>query len=213
MLKRAVHPTSDREQLLHERGLWPVAGMDEAGRGALAGPVVAAAVIADWTVSKSWHAEVRDSKQLSAARRERLYNLILAESLAVATGIVPCTEIDRTGIAAATRRAMHEALQALSIVPSWVLIDWFTLPSLRNRQEGVPGGDASCLSIACASIVAKVTRDRIMNDLDAQYQGYEFAAHKGYGTAAHLRCLERRGVSPEHRLTFSPVNRIAGGLL
>ncbi len=213
MMKRTVHPTSDREQLLRERGFWPVAGVDEAGRGALAGPVVAAAVVAEWTVVQSWHAEVRDSKQLSATQRAHLYDLILAGSLAVATGIVPCTEIDRIGIAAATRRAMHDALRALSVAPSWVLIDWLTLPSLRNRQEGVPGGDASCLSIACASIVAKVTRDRIMNDLDAQYRGYEFAAHKGYGTAAHLRCLGERGVSPEHRLTFSPVNRIAGGLL
>lgn len=213
MLKRTVGPNGDRERQLRAQGFWPVAGVDEAGRGALAGPVVAAAVVADWSVTLSWHESVRDSKQLSAAQRERLFERISVDALSVGTGVVPCEEIDRIGIAAASRRAMYEALRTLSVTPSWVLIDWFTLPLLRVRQEGVPSGDAICLSIACASIIAKVTRDRIMDEMDSVYEGYAFATHKGYGTTAHLRCLTERGVSPVHRLTFKPVSRIAGGLL
>ena len=213
MQNRGVVPTSDRERQLHEEGDWPVAGVDEAGRGALAGPVVAGAVVSDWCHSEPWHDEVRDSKQLTSAKRERLFTFILSSSLSVGVGIISSEEIDRIGIAAATRKAMHHALQSLTTAPACVLIDWFTLPMLRTRQEGVPGGDARCLSIACASIVAKVTRDHIMVDLDQQYQGYGFAAHKGYGTAAHLRHLAERGTTPVHRITFRPVRLIAGGLL
>jgi len=206
-------PTTDRERQLHDEGAWPVAGVDEAGRGALAGPVVAGAVVSDWRTTLTWHAEVRDSKQLNGAARERLYELILVECLAVGVGIISSEEIDRIGIAAASRSAMYRALEALSITPGCVLIDWFTLPALRTRQEGVPGGDARCLSIACASIVAKVTRDRIMNDLDGEYRGYGFASHKGYGTATHLRQLSLLGMCPVHRLSFRPVRLVAAGLL
>ncbi len=213
MQKRIVRPNWDRERNLREQGFWPVAGVDEAGRGAIAGPVVAAAVVADWSIPRTWHESVRDSKQLSAVQRERVFEHISADAVAVGTGIVPCQVIDRIGIAAASRRAMHEALQSLSVTPSWVLIDWFTLPSLRMRQEGVPGGDSACISIACASIVAKVTRDRLMEEFDAVYDGYAFALHKGYGTTAHLRFLAERGVSPVHRVTFEPVRRIVGALL
>ncbi len=213
MQNHSVLPTADRENLLRQQGSWPVAGVDEAGRGALAGPVVAGAVIADWSLSLPWHSDVRDSKQLPQVNRERLYELILQSALSVGVGIVANGEIDRIGVAAAARQAMYQALQSLSIAPACVLIDWFTLPALRMRQEGVPGGDSLCLSIACASIVAKVSRDRIMNELDAQYCGYGFSLHKGYGTRMHLRCLSDRGVSPIHRLSFQPVRRIAGGLL
>jgi ribonuclease HII len=213
MQNHGVIPTNDKERQLRDEGAWPVAGVDEAGRGALAGPVVAGAVVSDWCRSVPWHDEVRDSKQLTAATRERLYALIMKESLSVGVGIIPSEEIDRVGIAAAARKAMYEALASLTVAPGCVLIDWFTLSALRTRQEGVPGGDAYCLSIACASIVAKVTRDRIMNELDLQYQGYGFAAHKGYGTEEHLRQLAARGVSPVHRLSYRPVRLIAAGLL
>jgi len=212
MRNRGVLPTVEKELLLRSEGSWPVAGVDEAGRGALAGPVVAGAVVADWGLAPSWHGEVRDSKQLTPAKRERLYDLIVDGALAVGIGVVDSTEIDRIGIAAASRRAMYDALAALSVTPGCVLIDWFTLPMLRTRQEGVPGGDARCLSIAAASIVAKVTRDRLMNDLDRLHSGYGFAHHKGYGTETHLRCLRERGVCPVHRLSFRPVRLVAGGL-
>ncbi len=213
MNNHGVVPTNDRERQLRDEGAWPVAGVDEAGRGALAGPVVAGAVVSDWCDALPWHSDVRDSKQLTAAKRERLCELILKETLSVGVGIIQSDEIDRVGIAAAARKAMYRALETLTVTPGCVLIDWFTLSALRTRQEGVPGGDAYCLSIACASIVAKVTRDRIMRDLDHQYEGYGFAAHKGYGTEEHLRQLAARGVTPVHRLSYAPVRLIAAGLL
>ena len=213
MQTRGVVPTADRELQLRDEGSWPVAGVDEAGRGALAGPVVAGAVVSDWCLPLPWHHDVRDSKQLTAARRERLFEAIMNGALSVGVGVVGSEEIDRIGIAAASRKAMYEALAALSVAPACVLIDWYTLPKLRTRQEGVPGGDARCVSIASASIVAKVTRDRLMADLDRQYGGYGFAAHKGYGTAAHLLHLAEHGITPAHRLTFRPVRLIEGGLL
>ena len=206
-------PTADRETQLRDAGDWPVAGVDEAGRGALAGPVVAGAVVADWCTRLPWHDSVRDSKQLSAAQRERLFPLITEGSAAVGVGVVDSDVIDRIGIAAATRRAMLDALQALSLQPRYVLIDWLTLPRLRLRQEGIRKGDALCLSIACASIVAKVTRDHLMNDLDARYPGYGFGTHKGYGTGEHLLELAARGACPVHRVTFRPVRLVVGGLL
>ncbi len=206
-------PTTEQEQRLRDGGLGPVAGVDEAGRGALAGPVVAGAVVADWCTRLPWHDEVRDSKQLSASQRERLFERISSESMAVAAGVVSSSVIDRIGIAAATRRAMQEALQSLAVQPGYVLIDWLTLPRLRLRQEGIPKGDALCLSIACASIVAKVTRDRLMDELDGRYPGYGFGAHKGYGTEQHLQQLATQGASPAHRVTFRPVRLVVGGLL
>jgi len=206
-------PTVERERRLRDDGIWPVAGVDEAGRGALAGPVVAGAVVADWCTRQPWHDEVRDSKQLSASQRERLFERITAESMAFSAGVVSSSVIDRIGIAAATRRAMQEALQSLAVPPGFVLIDWLTLPRLRLRQEGIPKGDALCLSIACASIVAKVTRDRLMDELDDRYPGYGFGAHKGYGTQAHLQRLAVQGASPAHRVSFRPVRLIIGGLL
>lgn len=210
---RGVVPTVERERQLRVEGAWPVAGVDEAGRGALAGPVVAGAVVADWCAPEPWYEQVRDSKQLNPTQRERLFGLILEGAASVGVGIVDSEEIDRIGIAAATRKAMYQALSELAMAPGCVLIDWFTLPGLRTRQEGVPGGDARCVSIASASIVAKVTRDRLMLEIDRHYSGYGFAAHKGYGTASHLRCLEQRGACPVHRISFRPVRLITGGLL
>jgi ribonuclease HII len=137
----------------------------------------------------------------------------MAESMAVAVGIVNSDVIDSIGIAAATRRAMLEALQSLAVQPGYVLIDWLTLPRLRLRQEGIRKGDALCLSIACASVIAKVTRDRLMDKLDGHYPGYGFGTHKGYGTEEHLHQLQAQGASPVHRVTFRPVRLVVGGLL
>jgi len=190
-----------------------VAGVDEAGRGALAGPVVAGAVVADWCLELPWYNDVRDSKQLSASQRERLFGLIARDALAVGVGVAGSEDIDSAGIVAATRKAMYAALDSLAVRPEFVLVDWMVLPQLRVRQEGVPKGDSRCLSIACASIVAKVTRDRMMVELDRQHPGYGFARHKGYGTADHMSLLARRGASPVHRFSFRPVRLVEGGLL
>ena len=206
-------PTTARESSLREQGVWPVAGVDEAGRGALAGPVVAGAVVADWCLELPWYNDVRDSKQLSASQRERLFGLIARDALAVGVGVVGSEDIDSAGIVAATRKAMYAALDSLAVRPEFVLVDWMVLPQLRVRQEGIPKGDSRCLSIACASIVAKVTRDRMMVELDRQHPGYGFARHKGYGTADHMSLLAERGASPAHRLSFRPVRLVEGGLL
>jgi len=210
---RRYFPTTARETALREQGGWPGAGVDEAGRGALAGPVVAGAVVADWCLGLPWYNDVRDSKQLTASQRERLFALIARDTLAVGVGITDSEEIDSAGIVAATRKAMYAALDSLAVRPEFVLVDWMVLPQLRVRQEGIVKGDSRCLSIACASIVAKVTRDRIMAELDRQHPGYGFARHKGYGTADHLSFLARRGACPVHRRSFKPVRLVEGGLL
>ncbi|MBN1856004.1 MAG: ribonuclease HII [Dehalococcoidia bacterium] len=207
------YPTAERETELREERLWPVAGVDEAGRGALAGPVVAGAVVADWCLHFPWHDEVRDSKQLSASKREQLFDIICLETSGVGVGIVPNTDVDAIGIAAATRKAMCLALDNLAVRPNYVLIDWMTLPQLRIRQEGIVKGDSRCLSIACASIIAKVTRDRIMNEMDTLHPGYNFSQHKGYGTVSHLALLRDNGACPVHRFSFRPVRLVEAGLL
>ena len=206
-------PTSEREVACRLAGHGPVAGIDEAGRGALAGPVVAGAVVDYWDNHYDWHDEVRDSKQLSAAVRLRLYERIVADCLSFGVGIVNSQDIDSLGIVAATRRAMYEAVAALAVRPGYVLVDWVTLSRFGGKHESLPKGDCRCLSIACASIVAKVTRDRLMEAMDSAYPGYGFARHKGYGTASHLRQLEKQGVSAIHRLSFRPVALVERGLL
>ena len=196
-------PTSEREHALHTSGAGPVAGIDEAGRGALAGPVVAGAVVDNWDVHYDWHDSVRDSKQLSAAERSRLYECISANCLSFGVGVVDNQNIDAIDIVAATRRAS----------PGYVLVDWVSLPRFGARHEALPKGDCRCLSIACASIVAKVTRDRLMEEMDLTHPGYGFARHKGYGTASHLSSLETQGVSPIHRVSCRPVGLIVRGLI
>jgi len=198
-------PNSDHETTFHARGYTFIAGVDEAGRGALAGPVVAGAVILPENASFSWLADVRDSKQLTPKQREELAPLIQDVALAWSTGIVPPEVIDMIGIAAATFNAMRQAVKQLSRRPEYVLVDYFTIPRLGIPQKGVANGDDSCLSIACASIIAKVMRDRIMRELDGSYPGYGFARHKGYGTANHLECLQRLGPCRIHRTSFAHV--------
>ncbi|MBU0494765.1 MAG: ribonuclease HII [Chloroflexi bacterium] len=205
-------PTWLQESALAQAGYTRVAGIDEAGRGAWAGPVVAAAVILDpATVEMLTQAGVRDSKQLSPARRATLYDVVQDRAWAVGVGIVPPAVIDQAGIVPATRQAMQEAVAQLVPAPDHLLIDFVTLPAVRVPQRAIVKGDQHCLAIAAASIIAKVTRDRLMVALDAQHPGYGLAQHKGYGTLAHRTALNRQGACSAHRRTFEPIRRILAG--
>ena len=203
MKKRA--PGLEFEKKLLVRGFRRVAGVDEVGRGALAGPVVAGAVILLPEGSRAWLKGIRDSKQLTALQREEFFEPITAKALAWGVGLVEAAVIDTIGIVSATRQAMRLAIEALSAAPDALLIDFLTLPEFNLPQEGIVKGDERSFSIACASIVAKVTRDRLMCELDGNYPGYGFAGHKGYASAEHLACLRRLGPCPIHRRSFRPV--------
>jgi ribonuclease HII len=200
-----VIPHFREESAFFEQGLTLVAGVDEAGRGALAGPVVAGAVILGRRRRNGWLKVVKDSKLLSAKTREELYDLITAESLAFGIGVVSHQHIDAHGIVAATKLAMKLALSELQPGADGLLIDYLTLPDIRLPQKGIVDGDAVCISIACASIIAKVTRDRLMTALDDRYPLYHLSRHKGYGTAEHLACLNHHGPCQIHRRSFAPV--------
>ena len=202
-------PSLAEENGLCARGYRLVAGVDEAGRGALAGPVVAAAVILPPSPDFPWLKSVRDSKEVTPARRESLFDLIKQEAIAVSVGIIPPQTIDVIGILNATRIAMCHAVEQLACPPDYLLIDFLRLPQLRISQKPIVHGDKLCLSIACASIIAKVTRDRIMVELDQLHPGYGLANHKGYGTRLHVSCLHRHGPSPIHRHSFAPVREAA----
>lgn len=179
-----------------------MAGVDEAGRGPLAGPVVAAAVILD---DQDPIDGVADSKALSPARRERLFDAIRARALCLGVGVASVEEIDRLNILQATLLAMQRAVAALRLRPSLVLVDGNRLPVLEMRAEAVVRGDATVAAIAAASIVAKVTRDRLMDEAHAAHPAYGFDRHRGYGTAQHLRALRLHGPTPWHRRSFAPV--------
>lgn len=182
-----------------------IAGVDEAGRGPLAGPVVAAAVILD---PRNPIEGLADSKKLSANQRERLFDLICARALCCAVGSASVEEIDAINILQATMLAMRRAVQGLRLTPSKVLIDGNRIPVLNVRAEAIVGGDALVAEISAASIIAKVHRDRWCAQLDVQYPDYGFARHKGYGTAEHLAALRRLGACPEHRRSFAPVTEV-----
>ena len=201
-------PNSDEENKLKLQGYRLIAGIDEAGRGSLAGPVVAGAVILPYSRYLSWLGLVRDSKELTAKKRQSLFDLIQKEALALGIGIVPPSMIDSVNILKATELAMMQAIEELPQQPDFVLIDRLTLPQCAIPQRGITRGDKLCLSIACASIVAKVTRDHIMEELDRVYPGYGFAKHKGYGTWEHGSSLRQLGPSPIHRLSFAPVRNV-----
>ena len=179
-----------------------VAGVDEAGRGPLAGPVVAAAVILDDLRPIKGLA---DSKKLTARTRERLYDEIRAHALCCSVAEASVEEIDRLNILQATMLAMQRAVQGLRLKPTKVLVDGNRLPVLDVLSEAIVQGDAKVPSISAASILAKVHRDRWCQSIDAQYPEYGFAGHKGYGTATHLQALQTLGVTPWHRRSFSPV--------
>ncbi|EFO81477.1 ribonuclease H [Oscillochloris trichoides DG-6] len=202
-----MSPTITHEQAWHARGYSNCAGIDEAGRGCWAGPVVAAAVVLAPSVFQQPDllAGVNDSKQLDAATRGRLFGQIHHYALGVGVGIVPAYLIDAYGIVPATRLAMLSALLSLPCRVDALLIDALTLPDLSLPQEALIKGDARSLSIAAASVVAKVTRDHLMQTADHVFPGYGFAAHKGYGTAAHQRALAIHGSCALHRRTFQPL--------
>lgn len=176
-----------------------ICGIDEAGRGPLAGPVVAGAVILPKDARILY---VNDSKQLSAAKREALYDEIMDKAVAAAVGIVDCTVIDRINILQATYEAMRQAVLKLSVKPDVLLNDAVVIPGIEIPQEKIIKGDAKSISIATASILAKVTRDRMMEAYDEIYPEYGFAKHKGYGTAQHVAAIKKYGPSPIHRVTF-----------
>ncbi len=218
-----------------------IAGLDEAGRGSLAGPVVAAAVILPlvsppqekrgrWGhptprqgavvpgppdpvplgTPLSSFVGVRDSKQLTARERERFYDVIMQHALAVGIGMGSVEVIDERNILQATKYAMRAALAQLRIQPQALLLDAIHLPDIELTQRSIIKGDTLCLSIAAASIIAKVTRDHIMIQLHEHYPAYGFAQHKGYGTEAHLAALRQHGATPHHRRSFAPVRELFG---
>jgi len=187
----------------HPPGL--VAGVDEAGRGPLAGPVVAAAVILD---DLQPIAGLADSKTLSAARRERLYDEIRAKALCCSIAQASVEEIDRLNILQATLLAMQRAVQGLRLKPVHVLVDGNRLPRLDVPADAIVKGDTCVAAISAASILAKVTRDHWCAQLHVQYPQYGFVTHKGYGTRAHLAALQAHGACPEHRRSFAPVTRV-----
>jgi len=211
--KHKTLPTLEEEMALFEQGYSFIAGLDEAGRGCLAGPVVAAAVIlplsSDTEEILARFNGVNDSKQLTMQARERLYDLIMHNALAVGVGSGSVAIIDERNILQATKYAMRSALEQLSTTPQALLLDAIQLPGLKIPQRSLIKGDARCLSIAAASIIAKVTRDRLMLDLHKEYPEYGFDQHKGYGTAAHLAALQAHGATPHHRQSFGPVRQLS----
>jgi ribonuclease HII len=206
-----VWPTDEYERGLAARGFLAVAGVDEVGRGPLAGPVMAGAVILPGRLRGRWIRLIRDSKLLTAGQLEEAYERLLGVALCHAVGAADAREIDQIGIVAATRTAMARAIDALEIVPDHLLIDAVDLPSLPTSQTSIIKGDMLCRSIAAASIIAKVTRDRLMRTVfEARFPGYGFALHKGYCTPEHVDALLRLGPCAAHRRTFEPVRSLGG---
>lgn len=198
-------PSFDHERALIAGGIWPVAGIDEAGRGPLAGPLAAAAVILD---PSRIPRGLNDSKVLAPRDRERAYQEIMQSAQAVAIAFVSAAEIDAINIREATFSAMRKALRALAIVPRNALIDGNDLPpELPVPAATIIKGDGIVASIAAASIVAKVSRDRMMQQLCRHYPAYGFSEHFGYATKAHLAAIEKHGPCPAHRLSFKPFAR------
>ena len=190
------------ESAAWRRGLTRVAGVDEAGRGPLAGPVVAAAVVLE---PGARIAGVDDSKRLPPEERRRLFDVIRARAVGVAIAVVDHVTIDRINILQATRLAMGQALAALDVEPELVLTDFVAVPDLRCPQRNLVDGDRRSASVAAASIIAKVTRDRIMEEADREFPVYGFGRHKGYATPEHREALERHGPCALHRRTFAGI--------
>jgi ribonuclease HII len=207
-----MSPASENPNLHFEKGLLGaecvcIAGVDEAGRGAWAGPILAAAVVLPLErddLQQLLHG-VRDSKQMTPAQRERWFADIRQVCMSVGVGRTSSRELDALGMIAATRLAMKRALSDLEVLPDHLLIDYVALPEVLIPQSVLKFGDTISLSIAAASVIAKVTRDQTMITLDETYPGYGFASHKGYGTPQHQLALSLLGPCPEHRRSFSPV--------
>ncbi|MBL7647057.1 MAG: ribonuclease HII [Candidatus Hydrogenedentes bacterium] len=183
-------------------GFSRIAGVDEAGRGPLAGPIVAAAVILAEPVPG-----INDSKQLTAEQRETYFEQLMADGHAIGHAVIASAEIDQYGIQRANYGAMARAVQALNPTPDYLLIDGFAVPGLAQPQRKIVKGDSLSQSIAAASVIAKVIRDRLMVEYDEAYPEYGFARHKGYGTRAHLDAIARFGPCPIHRMSFAPLSR------
>ncbi len=196
-------PTLEREQALWAAGYRHVAGLDEVGRGPLAGPVVAAAVVFDHAQSSI--EGLRDSKQMTAKQRIEMYDTVCGAAVAWAIGAASVREIDRLNIRRATALAMRRAVARLAVVPDYVIIDGKAMPELKWRHDAVVGGDATSLSIAGASVLAKCVRDRLMQRLDRRYPKYGWGDNKGYATASHMAMLDDVGPTPHHRRSFAPV--------
>jgi ribonuclease HII len=192
------------ESQLIDAGITPLAGVDEAGRGACAGPLVIASVILHDPFAEDLSA-VRDSKDVSEKERENLFELLVEKAAAISTIIVPPAEVDERGVHAANLDGMRRAVQGLSITPAYVLTDGYAIDGLGIANLAVWKGDQVAHCISAASIIAKVTRDRIMRELDTQYPDYGFAKHKGYITAAHTKALNQHGPCIEHRRSFANI--------
>lgn len=191
------------EQKLYDEGYNYICGVDEAGRGPLAGPVVAAAVIFE---AGFYHKDINDSKTLSAKKRDTLYALIMSKALSIGVSIIDNRIIDDINILEASRLAMENAIANLNIKPAYALTDHMDIKSVPYIS--IKHGDRLSFSIAAASIIAKVTRDKIMIEYDLKYPEYGFKDHKGYGTKKHLEALKLHGITPIHRKTFSPVTKL-----
>jgi len=210
-----VRGSSNADRLIYERrllakGVHLMAGVDEAGRGPLAGPVVAAAVI----LPRNWIeqgmpgelADLNDSKQLSPKQRDEFFQrLTESDSVICSVALVEPAEIDRINILQATHQAMCRAVDGLRVIPDHLLVDGLPVSALSLPQTAIVKGDSLSYSIAAASVLAKVTRDRVMFEADLEWPGYGFARHKGYGTAEHLKAIQRLGPSPIHRRSFAPL--------
>jgi len=192
------------ESLLIEAGITPLAGVDEAGRGACAGPlVIASVVLADPFAPEL--AKVRDSKDVSETEREKLFDLVTSAALSISVITVPAAEVDSRGVHAANLDGMRRAVQGLSVTPNYVLTDGYAIEGLAIPNVAVWKGDRVVTCISAASIIAKVTRDRIMRDLDTIFPDYGFAKHKGYITKAHTEALQEHGPCIEHRRSFANI--------
>ena len=208
MAKERPSPTLEYEEALWKQGFFAVAGIDEAGRGCWAGPVMAGAVIlpAENEIAERLKG-VRDSKLMTPEERTEMYEAVIRESAAWAVGEADNREIDRVGILNATKNAMKRAIAGLGTKPDHLLIDFVRLHDVTTPQIGLKHGDMICLSIACASVIAKVTRDRWMQTEAASlYPQYGFDQHKGYGTAQHMEALRLNGPCPLHRMSFRPLS-------
>ena len=192
------------EQLLINAGITPIAGVDEAGRGACAGPLVIAAVILNDPFAPQLSL-VRDSKEIPEQKREEIYELIQSVATSISVVVVSAKDIDTRGVHAANLDGMRRAVHGLEQIPAYVLTDGYAIEGLGLPNLAVWKGDQVVVSISAASIVAKVTRDRIMREMDLQFPGYGFAGHKGYITAAHTKALNTHGVCMEHRRSFANI--------
>ena len=192
------------ERLLLDAGIFPIAGVDEAGRGACAGPLVVAAVILKDPFAPEL-ASLRDSKELSESKRGYLYDVVVNAAAAICVIEIPPALVDERGVHAANIDGMRRSIHGLSVTPKYVLTDGYVIPGLGFPTLGVWKGDQVVHTISAASIIAKVTRDRIMREMDIDYPGYGFAQHKGYGTPAHTEALGEKGPCAIHRISFSNV--------